>query len=212
MIIFATAYDIPTNATHAYALTLAGANSNYLSILGNSATRTPLIQALSNSTLPLFIMSHGEADKVKGHDGAMALNLNDTAYITGRNTFAFACYTSADLGKVVINSSGIWFGYSGPINAPESSQICFSHFLSIFTFIISEFPKCQNSTDIDKFLIDLKNICDNAQYQLDVLASQTRNIPYAATQSVRDTWRNLIVWLQGHHQPIKHPNAPSPLF
>lgn len=212
MIIFATCYDSPTCANYSIAVELKCDDCTKLFI--KKATQDNLLTELSSCrTKPLFAMGHGKPNKLNDQNRQPAMSDNDVAWFTHRLSFIFACHTATKLGQSIAKAGGIWWGYTGAIDAPPSDSIYLRVFLPIFQYIIANFPRSSsNERSCQIFLEELKTICDNANEELDKLQEEGVNVDTEAYLCVLNLWDRLRIWFPGKSIPVRSPDSKSPLI
>lgn len=202
MIVFITAQDEPTQdnlqvAGHIATLATPG-------LCGHHAVRDNIINALSAAPAePFLALSHGQPDFLRGHDTLPAVTLADAGLLSGRESFALACYTAAILGPGVSAQGGIWFGFAGPINCLPADPHTIHHFRSIADFVANRFPGCNTLTRAEAFINDLNNLVDRAFDAIDASGTYTFEIFHA----LRDITRRLRIWLPHAVEAVRHPEA-----
>lgn len=106
MIFFVPAYDPATESNLAVAERIVPEVCH--SLLGNLATRSRLISALSRETVPLFAMAHGRPYRLLAHGGETALSADDSTLLARRPVFVYACHTATELGEVAARNGVVW--------------------------------------------------------------------------------------------------------
>ncbi len=210
MIVFVPAYDISTKANLFIAKHII--TSNCITLFEIQATRQELIAALSQAnSLPLFAMSHGVRDALKGDKGEVALSSNDVNLLNKRTVYAFACHTAAQLGKSAADEGSIWWGYSDTISCAVDSPAVSEIFTEIFTFIRDNFKIATDAEEIQTILETLKQMCEQAAEQIDNIDFETEFSDIAEIQmTLLHIWDRLRIWIPNAEAPERHPYGSSP--
>lgn len=200
MIVFITAQDDATNDNFLVANYLTSLAS--AALCGPDAVRSPLLDALhGNNSTPLIAFSHGRASALVGHDNEIGLGVADVALLSSRYTYAHACHTGERFGQAVSVAGGIWFGFSGPVNALPADPDSIEIFRGIIDFIIEKFPSCNSVALANSFLNELADLTDRGFDYLSGTASMEQ------LHALRDISRRLRIWLPDVGTPIKHLEA-----
>jgi hypothetical protein len=212
VIFFVPAYDGSTISNLSIAKRISLPNSTNL--FEKSATRYNLLLEITRSEYPIFVMSHGTADKLIDHNKADALTEMDSQVLVNRKIYAFACSTAVNLGRAAASSKAIWWGYSSRVACYVDSPIANKFFIDIFSFIRDNFHQGSTNPAISNILDKLKILCENAQHDLNLIFEQHPDIEnmLGIVRTIIDIWTKLQVWIYGLHQPIMHPNAPPPIL
>lgn len=211
MIIFAPAYDPPTKANLIIAKLIA--TPTCIALFETNATRQEFIAALSQANLPLFAMSHGERDALKAQNGEIAVSNHDIHLLGQRNVYAFACHTAAQLGKSAAEAGSIWWGYSDIISCAMDSPSVDSIFAEIFTFIRDNFHTAISSHQRQSILAQLKKMCEEAEYQIDLIDEETEIEEIMEVyRTLRHIWDRLRIWIPDAQDPERHPDSSGPFF
>ncbi|MCY1047650.1 hypothetical protein OV208_40505 [Corallococcus sp. bb12-1] len=227
MIIFVPAYDDATSANLAVAQDLQVTKSIAClnthtgnatpvippqdhCLLANNAIRSALVTALNKYPDPLFAMSHGKPDYLSAQHGKIALNKSDTAALGNRTVFAFACHTSASLGRDLAQSGITWWGYIKEITAPDQQFPIRPLFVKIFCYIYDSFSTATSSSARLAIIQNIKQLCDSAETEIDELAAADKSLDVLeAHQSLRDIWLVLRVWAPQAESAEQHASAPD---
>ena len=206
MIVFVPSYDDATAANFAVARDLPEAR---VTLAGHLATREALLAALHHHDAPLFAMAHGAPDQLIGHEDAAAITSTDAEIFRGRSAYAFACHTSARLGRELAMHGVTWWGYIKEVTAPDPREIFRHHFTAIFTSIFESFPRATSMADRDAIILDIKRHCDRVANIVDEAAEADLQLDVMETvQSLRDIWQLLQVWTSDASEAQRHPHAP----
>jgi len=210
MIFFAPAYDPSTRANLSIAKLIT--TPTCVTLFEIKATRQELITALSQADkLPLFAMSHGVRDALKGHNGEIALSNSDVNLLGRRTVYAFACHTAAELGKSAAKTESIWWGYSDTISCAIDSPSLESIFTEIFTFIRDNFHVTTSPQHRQTVLAQLKEMCEEAADDVDDIDSDKELSDIIEVQAtLRHLWERLRIWVPGADDPERHPHGSSP--
>jgi hypothetical protein len=164
---------------------------------------------------PLWVMTHGNSDCFYDQDDKPTFDLDNAHLLATRKNFVYACYTANELGRKVAQQGGVYLGYTGQLHLPnEITTTVADVFRPIFQFIQTNFPVIDNEEQASHFLQKLKNLCDNALYDIDELAENEPDTDVLSLyQSIGDFWGRLWIWLPFEEKPISHnEGAQSPLF
>ncbi|HBL10355.1 MAG TPA: hypothetical protein DD379_02885 [Cyanobacteria bacterium UBA11162] len=210
MIVFVPAYDLSTKANLTIAKLIT--TSDCITIFETKATRTELIAALSESnSFPLFAMSHGVREALKGQKGEIALSDKDANLLNKRTVYAFACHTAVQLGKAAADAGSIWWGYSDIISCAIDAPTVTEIFTQIFTFILDNFPTAMSPMQIQTMLETLRQMCEKAADQVDLIDFETEFYDIAEVQmTLLHIWDRLRIWIPGVEDPERHPYGSSP--
>jgi hypothetical protein len=206
VIVFVPAYDGATNANRAVAQDLPAAAHR---LLGADATREALLDALAAHEGPLFAMAHGSNDRLRAHAHRTALEAADAPVLGCRAAFAFACHTSAWLGREFAREGVTWWGYIKEVTAPDHREPFRSLFVAIFSWVYQTFATTVSIEDRRDALVYLKQMCDEAAISVDEAAEADPLLDVMETvQSLRDIWQLLHVWSAHAESAQTHPHAP----
>ncbi|MEK8019242.1 MAG: hypothetical protein VSS75_020415 [Candidatus Parabeggiatoa sp.] len=208
MIFFVPAYDECTHAN----LTLAQFITTHgcIKLFDVNATEEALIQELTQTTLPLFAMSHGDIDKLKAQNGQIALSDKNSHCLGKRSIYAYACNTSIKLGQSAAKIGSTWWGYSCPISCVPNSPSVQSLFANIFTFIRDHFHQAVTSQQRQAVLDELKKKCEHAKEQLIEHYVNSSELKTEEFLTLLQIWDRLRIWAPGLQEPEKHPTASEP--
>ncbi len=228
MIVFVPAYDDATRANLAVAQDLQankdGAHLNArpgddvptasahqgCRLFENDAMRAALLAALNAHSDPLFAMSHGKPDHLRAQHGAVALSISDATILGNRTVFAFACHTSASLGRELAQGGVTWWGYIKEVTAPAQQEPFRSLFVGIFSYIYDSFFAATSSDARLDVIQCIKQLCDAASAKVDEFAEADGSLDvFEAYQSLRDIWQLLRVWSPQAESAEKHASAPD---
>jgi hypothetical protein len=211
MIIFAPAYDPSTKANLIIAKLIV--TPTCVALFETKATKQEFDAALSKGNVPLFAMSHGERDALKAQNGEIALSKHDTHLLGKRTVYAFACHTAAELGKSAAGRGSIWWGYSDMVSCAIDSPSVHSIFAEIFTFIRDNFHTAISSQERQTVLAQLKEMCEEAEYQVDLIDEETKiDEIMEVYRTLRHIWDRLRIWIPDAQDPERHPDGLSPSF
>lgn len=205
MISFITDYDDNTkdNLTLFNNLRLAGFS---VALHSKLATNSNLYTELSTRDENCFAMSHGDIDVLKDQNGDNAFNEKVLDIDKKFSVFAYACNTSAQLGRLASNRGITWLGYKSPINAPCIDHEMVDIYIDIFSYICTEFPNVNCPKSASSFLQELKVICDKKIDQLyDMRESASYEAGISTHMNMRELWQNLTIWLESSEKSIEHP-------
>lgn len=210
MLLFITDYDPATHANWSVARELEQAS--IIPMLGINATRDRLIDSLNRQQdLPVFAMSHGRKDCLIGQAGATAINTDDVQILADRTMFAWACHTATELGLAVSDAGGRWWGYTGTISAPVEDEPLRGIFSEIFQLIFDVFNARRYEGNIYSELEAIKQRCDQAVEQFNILKEQEQDFDdFQAYSCVKHIWDRLRVWNPYSDSPCHHPDITSP--
>jgi hypothetical protein len=155
----------------------------------------------------LFVMSHGNSDKIWGNDDKPALTSNDLSSFENKKAFVFACYTANELGIVLKERQNIYWGYTGAIAAPSQQSHLIPFFSSIFKHIIENFPKCLDESSIQNLIETIKLHCHQIENELDLLFEAGEDIDIINYTCLLHIWSRLRVYHFEHDVPILHSSA-----
>ena len=216
MIFFVPGYDAPTQANLAIARQLAPSSAAGLPLclLGATAKRPALANALASPSIPIFAMSHGRHDRLFGHGGEPAIEESDEHLLVllgQRVLFAYACHTATSLGKVASGHGVTWWGYTGKVQSPVEALPFAPIFVELFQFILDRFWSLANYDARAAFLDELKNCCELAAGKIDEFGDAHPDADtFSAQLCARHTWDRLRIWVKGASGPEHHPQACPP--
>lgn len=213
MISFITNYDDATICN--YNVYVRCGITPTVSLLSNDATSNNLISELTQTSMNVFAMSHGNDDKLCDQQGNHTFTTNNLAMLINRvpfNVFAYACNTSKALGKTAAAHNIRWFGFTSEINPPETDELLQPVYNQIFNYIYNNFQNVSCNNSAAMFLEGLKVLCDNSRGILDSTVLSDGNRPgISAYVSVKQMWEKQKIWLSQNNHVI-HPNAPPPIL
>ncbi len=204
MIVFIPAYDSATRINLEVARPILPIN--VVPLLEQNAVRSQLWLHLSNQD-NLFIMSHGNSDKIWDNDKAMAIDLADLPQFSRKNAFVYACFTANELGKKLKTNNNIYWGYTGSISAPNDQPNIINSFSSIFDYILKQFPECNTATTIKEFINTLKILCDEKESTMDVLYEKGIDVDMSCYTCLLHIWSRLRVYHFDEFEHFKHKDA-----
>lgn len=213
MIFFVPGYDPATQANLEIARRVLP--DGCIALLGEQATRSELLAALTTVEEPLFGMSHGRPNKLLGQGGDMALAMQDAQRIGHRAVFVYACHTATDLGESMAGSGALalWWGYTGSITAPETSEVLLPLFSRIFAYICGAFPGALSAEARRATLLRLSELCHEAERGIDdLLISDPELDAGSAYLCLLHIWDRLRIWEPGAREPECHPDSRPPIL
>lgn len=163
-------------------------------------------------TTPLFVMTHDTSYDFFDQNDKIAINNSHHNLFLHRKSFVFACYTANELGRE-LGKKGVYWGYTGGIQAPDDThKKSIEIFASIFKKIIENFSHCEKDEQINEFIHELKNICDNFAYEFDELFENEHFDALDAHRCLIHIWNRLRVW--NGSIMFTHPSIDdkSPIF
>lgn len=222
MIFFIPSYDEATDANLSIGYKVATSNpvaqAAPITLFREAATPEALVEKLKSSRAPLFVMSHGRPDSVmtsrtNKENEEIALSVNHCAFLTEKTVFAFACHTATFLGEVVAQHGGVWFGYTGPISAPDTDSQCYEDFVAIFRFIAISVPLLSTLEEREQFWQKLHQLCEGAKRKVSTryFGKKTNKI-FGMLSALFQIWDRLRIWIPGASRPEMHPRATLPIL
>jgi hypothetical protein len=212
VIFFVPGYDPATRANLAVAVLILPADG--IPLLGEDATRSALLAALADdspSERPLFAMSHGRFSRLLAQGGETALSDGEVGLLGGRVSFAYACHTASDLGRLAADQGGVWWGYTGAITAPDVSPLFSPLFGKIFSFIRDTFAVAHSRAAREAVLLRIAELCQAAEREVDELLDMDDDLDVTtAYLCLLHIWQRLRVWETGRNIPLQHPASPPP--
>jgi hypothetical protein len=204
MIFFIPAYDEATRTNLAVIQPILPKEA--VSLLAEQAIKENLWFYLPNHDL-LFVMSHGNSDKIWGHDDKPALTSEDKLGFEHKKAFVFACYTANELGIVLKERQNIYWGYTGAIAAPSQQPHLIEFFSTIFKHIIENFPNCSDAASIKALIETIQFLCLQMENELDLLFEAGEDIDIINYTCLLHIWSRLRVYHFDHDDSIQHPAA-----
>lgn len=201
MILFVTGHDPATRANIAVARFLRGAT---VEIFEQNAIRSTLWKALAvRSDVPMFAMSHGGRRVLCAQGRALphAIVQGDERDLGPRRVFAWACLTSAELGRAVAEAGGIWIGFPVKIAAPseeEESQRLLAQALQV---AVDGLARVRDETSC-RALLD--EIVEAAERALEIVDQNTS----CDVQCFEQIRLRIEAWLPGETEPVRPSRAP----
>lgn len=209
MIFFVPGYDPATEANLALAVRILPEASRAL--LGESATRERLLTALAEEESALFTLSHGQAAAILEQGGTPALTPDDTNVIGRRPVFAYACHTTAILGRIAARNGATWWGYVGSVTAPDVPEILLPIIGRVFIRIRDAFATAESAGERRQLLLDIAEACHQAEVLIGELQEADPELDTLnAYYCLLHLWQRLRLWESGAAEPIQHPEAPPP--
>lgn len=213
MIMFVTSYDLATQPNLAVAKLLTGSSHQ---IFECNATREVLWAALGQTDgTTLFAMSHGRRQFIRAQGGVFphAVDMEDTVNLGKRRIFAWACLTSAELGRSAASAGAIWFGFPVRIAAPPDHPRLQMFLARILQVAIDGLDSVCNESSCRSLLDQLVQCADNVLSEIDSLRStnelQESDIDSCVQQCFEQFQLRLEAWLPGHDEPIRPTHAPQ---
>jgi hypothetical protein len=204
MIFFIPAYDEATRTNLAVIKPILPQEA--VSLLAEQAIRANLWFDLPNHDL-LFVMSHGNSDKIWGHDDKPALTSDDKSLFEHKKAFVFACYTANELGMVLKKYQNIYWGYTGAIAAPSQQPHLIEFFRTIFKHIVENFPNCSDAASIMTLIEAIKLLCHQMENEFDLLFEAGEDIDIINYTCLLHIWSRLRVYHFEEDDPIQHASA-----
>jgi hypothetical protein len=206
MIIFIPAYDDATKSNLEVVQSILPETA--ILLLEQEATRLHLWHHLYQENV-LFAMSHGNSDALWDNQDEKALKMEDSEAFVDKKAFVCACFTANSLGFALKKQNSIYWGYTGRIAAPSSQPIVKSIFSNIFEYILTHFNHCVNDSEIDKMVENIKQLCDEAAYQLDEIIESGTFVEddLECYNCLQHLWSRLRVHHFSSNQPLKHIGA-----
>jgi hypothetical protein len=209
LIVFAPRYDPATEGNLAVALRILPEGCRAL--LSEEATRAGLLESLTAAGAPLLCMSHGRPDQLLGQHGETALSGMDAPVLGQRPVFAFACHTASELGEIASREGTFWWGYTGRVTAPDSTEAVLPLFVEIFAYIRDAFPGADSAASCGDVLTRISELCHEAEVRVDDLLDTGTTLDVGSIYlCLLQLWQRLRVWLPGGMEPLLHPEAPPP--
>jgi hypothetical protein len=211
VIIFVPAYDEATRANHAIVRRLR-ATAVQLRLLGDAADTTLVDILRVHPGRPLFAMSHGRPSHFCAQQGAQALNRDHVvdAVVSLRTMYVYACHTASELGALAAQSGSSYWGYTGSISAPPTSEHILPILAPVFEFVRQAFPTTDDDETRGAFLLELRVRCEAATALLDALWDRDVELEVDAYLCLLHLWQRIRGWFPGETQPHMHPEAPAP--
>ena len=165
----------------------------------------------STARAPLLCMSHGRPDQLLGQHGETALSSMDVPLLGPRPVFAFACHTAGELGEIASREGAYWWGYTGRVTAPDSTEAIIPLFVEIFAYIRDAFPGADSAASCQDVLIRIAELCHEAEARVDDLLGTGDTLDVGSIYlCLLQLWQRLRVWVPGGKEPLIHPKAPPP--
>jgi hypothetical protein len=209
LIFFIPCYDSATEGNLAVAVQILPDACHAL--LSDRATRAGLLESLASTGVPLFCMSHGRPDRLLAQGGETALSGVDAPALGLRPVFAFACHTASELGEVTAKKGAFWWGYTGRVTAPDSTEMVLPLFVEIFAYIRDAFPGADSAASCRDVLTRIAELCHEAEARVDDLLGTGDTLDVGSIYlCLLQLWQRLRVWVPGGREPLIHPQAPPP--
>jgi hypothetical protein len=219
MILFVPAHDSQTYSNLAIAQKITGLND--ICLFENDAIKSELLQILTadfaenTDRNSLFVMSHGEGGSFDDNQRSLLfVEKTEIRLLNDRKCFVYACLTANESGRFIaqnLSNNSVYWAYTGSITAPPIVEIGYvdeavlAEFIPIFTFIKNSFNNCHTEKAIHEFLQHLKNLCEQAADNLDIIGDFDQEI-YACLNHI---WGRLCVFIGGNKEDIRHIEAET---
>jgi hypothetical protein len=204
MIFFIPAYDEATRTNLEVLKPILPREA--VSLLAEQAIRAHLWHCLPNHDL-LFVMSHGNSDKIWGHDDKPAVTTEDQSLFENKKIFVFACYTANELGIILKKRQNIYWCYTGAIAAPSQEPHLIAFFRTIFKHIIDHFPNGSDVASIRALIETIKLLCHQMENEFDLLLEAGEDIDIINYTCLLHIWNRLRVYHFEHDDCIQHSSA-----
>jgi len=202
-ILFVPAYDESTSPNLRVARRLGGC---HVRLFEAKATRVGLWRALAKHPgRALVAMSHGRRQFLRAQGGTPphAIQLEDAGDIGTRKVFAWACLTSAELGRAAADSGLVWLGFPVKIAAtPENAQLQ-SLLVDVLQHVVNGLPTISDEASCRAVLDRVVEAAVNALETVD-------SIPHDSSdqQCFEQFQLRFEAWLPGCAEPIRPTDAP----
>lgn len=195
MIIFVPEYDEQTRMNGTIIRQLISQNDTVL--IGTDAIKDRLIHELCLKNDSLFVMNHGEYTYFEDNNNEIAISTENSHHLAQRNSFIYACKTARKLGYLMMSEhkNAIYWGYDVPISGVGDEYV------KIFDFILQNFSFCNNESDIQNVLDELKVICETSSDKA-ALDGDLETLT-----GLYQLWARLRVFYQ--HKILKHSESPD---
>lgn len=181
-------------------------------MLGDAADTTLVDILRAHPGRPLFAMCHGGPSHLCAQHGAHALtrhHLGDPV-VSVRKMYVYACHTASELGALAARSGSSYWGYTGAISAPPTSENTLPILAPVFDFVRQTFPTTRDDETRAAFLLELQVRCEAATQRLDALWERDVDVEVDAYLCLLHLWQRIRGWFPGEVEPRKHPDAPAP--
>jgi hypothetical protein len=203
MILFVTAYDPSTRTNLGVATRLTGTR---VRLIESDATRADLWNALArHPDVPLMAMSHGRRSFLRAQGGRdpHAIEVRDAITLGTRSVFAWACLTSAELGRAAAAAGTVWFGFPVRIAAPPDDGQLQALLAQVLQLAVNGLPRVNDELSCRALLDDLVEAAREALETVDAIPHDS-----SAQQCFEQFQLRLEAWLPGHDDPIRPKTAP----
>jgi hypothetical protein len=127
-----------------------------------------------------------------------------------RSVFAFACHTSAQLGRELARRGVTWWGYIIEVSAPDEREPFRPLFVEVFAYVQGAFAAADSAAARHEVLVHLRDLCDRAADVVNDMADADALLDVMdAMRSLRDIWQLLRIWSAGAQSAERHPHAPD---
>jgi len=104
-----------------------------------------------------------------------------------------------------------WWGYTGRVTAPDSTEAVLPLFVEIFAYIRDAFPGADSAASCGDVLTRISELCHEAEVRVDDLLDTGTTLDVGSIYlCLLQLWQRLRVWLPGGMEPLLHPEAPPP--
>jgi hypothetical protein len=204
VILFTTAYDPATRCNLGVARLLTGA---HVLLLEDEASRSALLQALANHPeREVVAMSHGRRQFLRAQGGAAphALQVEDANDLGARKVFAWACQTSAELGRAAAQAGAVWFGFPVKIAAPPEDAGMQALLAGVLQHVVDGLPAVKDAASCRVLLDGVVAAAVRALETVDTMEHDS------STQQCFEQFQlRFEAWLPGHDEPIRPSTAPT---
>ncbi len=205
MILFATAYDEPTVSNLSVARLLKGGR---VTLFEGEATRSSLWRVLADDPhRALLAMSHGQRRllRAQGGEAPHAIQLEDATALGGtRKVFAWACQTSAELGRAAAGAGVVWLGFPVKIAAaPEDARLQ-ALLAEVLQVVVDGLPKVTDATSCKALLDGVVEAARRALEMVDTIEHDSSD-----QQCFEQFQLRFEAWLPGCEEPIRPTAAPT---
>jgi len=182
-----------------------------IALSGYTATQLHLSDELRLGAKNVFIMSHGNHDKVSDQNENNVFTTPILDLLSKKNVFAYACNSANILGEIASKKSITWCGFKEPINSPTQDVELISIYQELFRFIFSEYVKVKCDSTAITYLEELKLLCTQKMYDLDDLVDSNYYASISTYQSIKQLWEKQKIWLANNNQYTVHRDSPPEL-
>jgi hypothetical protein len=162
----------------------------------------------------VIFVCHGKDIALLDVDRREVLTGINRKILSDKVVFAHACETAKHLGREIVASAKIYFGFDAPISAPvDHGSICFDDMRNIYSILLNFLNSAGSIGNNDKLIEECSKILDDIRsYSLYVQASfdveDGSKLSADELIALNQFTKDAVIWLSKNDHPLKAVGAP----